>query len=111
VSNTADNPHRPSCCAPDGFYTDSSFCYRVRPSLDHSNAIAGINLSPNIAWSHDVAGYSPNFVEHAKSISIGLNADYANKYNASISYTNFFDGKYNTLVGRDFAAVSFGVSF
>ena len=40
-----------------------------------------------------------------------MNADYANKYNASLSYTNYFDGKYNTLVDRDFAAVSFGVSF
>src|SRR5690554_991057 len=110
-SNTADNPHGASWCENDGFYTDFSWGYRLRASLDYSNVIAGINLSPNIAWSHDVEGYSPNFVENAKSISIGLNADYANKYNASISYTNFFDGKYNTLVDRDFAAVSFGVSF
>src|SRR5690554_2370932 len=110
-SNIADNPHGASWCENDGFFTDFSWGYRLRASLDYSNVIAGINLSPNIAWSHDVEGYSPNFVENAKSISIGLNADYANKYNASISYTNFFDGKYNTLVDRDFAAVSFGVSF
>ena len=105
------SPHAASWCENDGFYTDFSWGYRLRAALDYSNVIAGINLSPNIAWSHDVEGYSPNFVENAKSISIGLNADYANKYNASISYTNFFDGKYNTLVDRDFAAVSFGVSF
>ena len=70
-----------------------------------------MNLSPNIAWSHDVSGYGPNFIEDAKSISLGLNADYANRYTASISYTNFFDGKYNTLRDRDFAALSVGVSF
>src|SRR5690554_3014351 len=115
-SNPADpgpdtSPRAASWCENDGFFTDFSWGYRVRAALDYSNVIAGINLSPNIAWSHDVEGYSPNFVENAKSISIGLNADYANKYNASISYTNFFDGKYNTLVDRDFAAVSFGVSF
>ena len=75
------------------------------------NVIAGINLSPSVSWSHDVEGYGPNFTEDAKAISLGLNADYANKYNASLSYTNFFDGKYNTSVDRDFAAVSFSVSF
>ena len=105
------SPRAESWCEDDGYFTDFSWGYRVRASLDYSNVFAGINLSPNIAWSHDVEGYSPNFTENAKSISIGLNADYANKYNASISYTNFFDGKYNTLVDRDFAAVSFGVSF
>src|SRR5690554_4197046 len=106
-----ESPRAGSWCENDSFFTDFFCVYRLRASLDYSNVIAGINLSPNIAWSHDVEGYSPNFVENAKSISVGLNADYANKYNASISYTNFFDGKYNTLVDRDFAAVSFGVSF
>ena len=106
-----ESPHAASWCENDGFYTDFSWGYRLRASLDYSNVFAGINLTPNIAWSHDVEGYSPNFTENAKSISVGVNADYANKYNASLSYTNFFDGKYNTLVDRDFAAVSFGVSF
>ena len=100
-----------SWCENNGYFTDFSWGYRVRASLDYSNVFRGINLSPNIAFSHDVEGYSPNFNEHAKSASIGVNADYGNKYNASISYTNFFDGKYNTLVDRDFAAVSLGVSF
>ena len=111
TSQDPTNSYSNSWCENDGFYTDFSWGYRLRASLDYSNVFAGINLSPNIAWSHDVEGYSPNFVENAKSVSIGLNADYANKYNASISYTNFFDGKYNTMVDRDFAAVSVGVSF
>lgn len=110
-SNDGVNPHGASWCENNGFFTDFSWGYRMRASLDYSNVFAGINLSPNLAWSHDVEGYSPNFNEKSKSISIGLNADYANKYNASISYTNFFDGKYNMLVDRDFAAVSVGVSF
>ena len=79
--------------------------------VDYSNVIAGINLSPNLTWSHDVDGYGPNFTENAKAISVGLNADYGNKYNASLSYTDFFDGKYNTNVDRDFLALSVGVSF
>tara|TARA_R110002020_G_scaffold435363_1_gene645544 strand:+ start:1552 stop:3408 length:1857 start_codon:yes stop_codon:yes gene_type:complete len=105
------SPNAASWCENDGYFTDFSWGYRLRASLDYSNVIAGINLSPNVAFSHDVEGYSPNFTEKAKSVSVGVNADYGNKYNASLSYTNFFDGKYNTLVDRDFAAVSFGVSF
>jgi hypothetical protein len=100
-----------SWCETDGFYTSDSWGYRMRASLDYSNVFAGVNLSPSLSWSHDVEGYGPNFTEDAKAVSLGLNADYANKYNASISYTNFFDGKYNTNVDRDFAAVSFSVSF
>lgn len=107
----ARSPKAASWCENDGFFTDFSWGYRLRASLDYSNVIAGINLSPNVAFSHDVEGYSPNFNEKAKSVSLGVNADYGNKYNASLSYTNFFDGKYNTMVDRDFAAVSFGVSF
>ncbi len=109
--NGASDGYQNSWCENDGFYTDWSWGYRLRASLDYSNVIAGINLSPSVSWSHDVEGYGPNFTEDAKAISLGLNADYANKYNASLSYTNFFDGKYNTSVDRDFAAVSFSVSF
>ncbi|MBU2072785.1 MAG: DUF1302 domain-containing protein [Gammaproteobacteria bacterium] len=100
-----------SLCETDGFFSSSSWGYRMRASLDYSNVFAGINLSPNLTWSHDVDGTGPNFIENAKAISIGLNADYANKYTASLSYTDFFDGKYNTSVDRDFVSASLSVSF
>ena len=50
-------------------------------------------------------------VPTAKAASVGLDADYLNTYTASLSYTNFFDGKYNTQGDRDFLALSFGVNF
>ncbi|MEH6502058.1 MAG: DUF1302 domain-containing protein [Pseudoalteromonas distincta] len=105
------SPNAASWCENDGFYTDWSWGYRMRAQLDYANVFAGINLSPNVAFSHDVEGYGPNFTENAKAISIGLNADYGNKYSASLSYTDFFDGKYNTNVDRDFLAASLSVSF
>ncbi|AOE87300.1 DUF1302 domain-containing protein [Pseudomonas sp. TCU-HL1] len=96
-----------------GFVTGTAWGYRTRAVLDYSNVIAGINLRPNLAWSHDVDGYGPNglFNEGAKALSIGVDADYQNTYTASLSYTDFFGGTYNTLVDRDFLAVSFGVNF
>jgi hypothetical protein len=80
---------------------------------EYNNVIQGVELKPNLAWSHDVSGYGPEpgFNEGAKAISIGLDAVYLSTYTASVSYTNFFDGKYNTNVDRDFLAMSFGVSF
>lgn len=105
------SPRAASWCENDGFHTRWSSGYRVRAALDYANVFAGVNLSPNVTWSHDVDGYGPNFTENAKAISLGLNADYANRYNASISYTNFFDGKYNTNVDRDFVSASVSVTF
>ena len=96
-----------------GFVTKNSWGYRVRGILDYSSAFAGINLHPNMAFSHDVDGYGPNgqFNEGAKAISIGLDADYQNTYTAGVSYTNFFDGRYNTLKDRDFVSLNFGMNF
>lgn len=96
-----------------GFVTKNSWGYRVRGILDYSSAIAGINLHPNVAFSHDVDGYGPNgqFNEGAKAVSLGLDADYQNTYTAGLSYTNFFDGRYNTLKDRDFVSLNFGMNF
>jgi hypothetical protein len=70
-----------------------------------------VNLTPNVFWSHDVAGYSPVFTEGSKSVGLGLDADYRNTYTASLSYTNNFGGDFNTSVDRDFVALSVGVNF
>ena len=96
-----------------GFTTANSWGYRVRGILDYSDVFAGINFHPNMAFSHDVDGYGPNgqFNEGAKAISFGLDADYQNTYTAGLSYTNFFDGRYNTLTDRDFVSMNFGVNF
>lgn len=102
-------------CDKDGFTTANSWGYRARAIWEYPDVFAGINLRPSVAWSHDVEGYSPgpggNFEEGRKAISLGLDAEYQNTYTASLSYTNFFDGKYSTVDDRDFIALSFGMSF
>jgi hypothetical protein len=100
-------------CEDDGFVTSTSWGYRARAIWDYPDAVAGINLRPSVSWSHDVEGYGPNglFTEGAKAVSLGLDADYQNTYTASLAYTDFFGGKYNTLVDRDFVALSVGVNF
>ncbi|MBU2010952.1 DUF1302 domain-containing protein [Stutzerimonas kunmingensis] len=96
-----------------GFVTANSWGYRLRALADYNNVFAGVNLTPNISFSHDVDGYGPNglFNEGAKAVSVGVDAVYQNMYTASLSYTDFFGGDYNTLVDRDFLAFSVGVNF
>ena len=107
--NTTNNPQQE--CNDKGFYTTSSWGYRARARLDYPNVFAGINLAPNLAWSHDVDGNGPNFEEGLKAVSLGLDADFKNTYTASLSYTDFFGGHFNTNGDRDFVALSVGVNF
>ncbi|MES2870981.1 MAG: DUF1302 domain-containing protein [Pseudomonadota bacterium] len=99
----------------DGFTTATSWGYRGRAVWEYNRVLPGIDLKPNLAWSHDVSGYSPgpnaNFEEGRKAITLGLDGEYQNTYTSSLSYTNFFGGRYNTLSDRDFVALSVGVKF
>ncbi|MDJ0918058.1 MAG: DUF1302 domain-containing protein [Woeseiaceae bacterium] len=103
----------PVNCNNDGYVTDSSWGYRVRAGLEYNNAFAGINLTPAIAWSHDVDGVSPNtnFNEGAKAVTVSLTGEYLNRYVGSLAYTAFSGGDYNTIEDRDFLSLSFSVNF
>ena len=105
-SNTAN-------CTNEGYVTDSSWGYRVRASLTYNDVFSGINLTPNIAWSQDVDGYSPNtnFNEGNKALTLGVNAEYLNSYTASLAYTSFWGSDYNVINDRDFVSFSLSVSF
>ena len=98
-------------CTNDGYVTDSSWGYRIRAGLTYNDVIGGINLLPSLAWSHDVSGYSPNFTEDAKALTVGLTAEYLNKYSANLAYTAFSGGDYSTVKDRDFLSLSLSVSF
>ncbi|AOY87105.1 peptide ABC transporter substrate-binding protein [Marinobacter salinus] len=103
-------------CNNDGFTTDFSWGYRARFVWDYPNALAGVNLSPQLAWSHDVEGYSPQpggaFNEGSKALGLSLQAVYQNRITGNIGYTNFFGGKpYNELTDRDFVSASVSYSF
>ncbi|HET8848514.1 MAG TPA: DUF1302 family protein, partial [Marinobacter sp.] len=90
--------------------------YRSRLVWDYPNVFAGVNLSPQLAWSHDVQGYAPQpggaFNEGNKSIGLSLEAVYQNQISGEIGYTNYFGGKpYNELTDRDFVSASVSYSF
>ncbi|MBD1400029.1 DUF1302 domain-containing protein [Pelovirga terrestris] len=106
---TATNPE-PKDAEPSSAFADAtSWGYRMVAKLDFNNAIGAVTLSPRVAWAHDVNGTTPgpggNFVEGRKAITLGLGANYQNKWSADISYTDFFGaGRYNLINDRDFLA-------
>jgi len=103
-------------CNTEGYVTSFSWGYRARAALTYNNVFAGVNMTPTLAWSHDVTGYAPgpgaNFVEGRKSIGLSLRADYLNQYSANLAYTGFFGNKrQNPLHDRDNLALSVSYSF
>ena len=103
-------------CNNEGFTTSFSWGYRARFVWDYPNVFAGINLSPQLALSHDVQGYAPspggNFSEGQKAVGLSVTGVYQNRYSANIGYTNYFGGKpYNELTDRDNVSASVSMSF
>lgn len=100
----------------DGFADPFSWGYRLVGRLTYNNAIGAVNLSPLVAFQHDVNGTTPlpigNFVEDRKAVTIGVEATYLNSWSANLQYTNFFGAGGNNLINdRDFVAVSVKYSF
>ncbi len=99
----------------DGFVSKTSWGYRATLQGDYSDVFAGVNLSPKIAWKHDVSGFAPKpggaFTEGQQSLGFSVSADYLSIYKASIAYTQFMGGDYSTRGDHDFASVSVGMQF
>lgn len=103
-------------CDKEGYTTDLSWGYRVRASLTYNDVFAGVNLTPQLAYSHDVDGYAPgpgaNFIEGRQSVGLSVKADYLNQYSANLGYTTFYgNSRFNPLHDRDFMSLSVAYSF
>ena len=102
--------------AAENFADATSWGYRIAGRLTYNNLIGPINVTPRFAFSHDVSGNTPgpggNFLEDRKAVTLGLGLDYQNKWQAGLSYTNFFGaGRHNLLNDRDFMAFNMTYSF
>ncbi len=91
-----------------------SWGYVISTQMDYTNAIGAVTLSPTAAFSHDVNGITPgpgvNFVEGRKALTLGLKAKYLEKWQAGVSYTNFFGREHlNPVHDRDF--VTFNIKY
>lgn len=100
-----------------GFPTQFSWGYRLAARADYNNAFGTpFNLSPRLAFNHDVNGISPgpggNFLEGRKSLTLGVEANYLNQWVFDLSYTAFGGAKaLNQIHDRDFASFTVKYSF
>jgi len=101
----------------DGFPTSFSWGYRMAVRADYNNVFGSpVSVSPRLAFNHDVNGITPgpggNFLEGRKSMTIGAEALYLNRWAFDLSWTIFTGGKpYNQIYDRDFASFSIKYSF
>jgi hypothetical protein len=100
-----------------GFCTPFSWGYRVAVRADYNNVWGTpFNMSPRIAFNHDVNGISPgpggNFIEGRKSATFGVEANYLNRWAADLSYSIFTGaGDLNLISDRDFVSFTVKYSF
>ena len=113
TSGNLNNPQTQT----NGFATPFSWGYRIAAKADYNNAFGTAwTLSPLFAFNHDVNGTTPgpggNFIDGRKSVTLGLQANYIDKWVFDLSYTNYFGGgQYNLISDRDFVAFVAKYSF
>jgi hypothetical protein len=101
----------------NGFPTSFSWGYRLAVRADYLNAFGSPwNLSPRVAFNHDVNGITPgpggNFLEDRKSLTVGIEGSYLNAWSADLSYTAFYGaGNLNLIGDRDFVSFTVKYSF
>ncbi|HVS53409.1 MAG TPA: DUF1302 domain-containing protein [Opitutaceae bacterium] len=93
-----------------------SWGYQVLGRLDYNSLFAGVNVSPTLAFTHDVSGNTPlplgNFVHDRKSINLSVEFTFRNAWSLELRYVNFFGaGRYNLLGDRDYFASTVKYSF
>ncbi|WP_417581708.1 DUF1302 domain-containing protein [Nitrincola sp.] len=99
----------------DGFVTRNSYGYVLRGALEYPNAFAGVTLTPEFNFRHGIKGNGPEpgaaFRENEKAISLGITADYMNRYRIGASYTSFFGGSFNAEKDRDYLSLNASIAF
>ena len=69
----------------------TSWGYQGALGLDYNNAVGAVKLSPYLRFQHDVSGSSPApsgpFVDGRKVVTLGLGANYLERWSADLSYT------------------------
>ncbi len=102
---------------PYSAFADSfSWGYQVLAKLDYNSLFAGVNVSPSLAFTHDVTGNTPlplgNFVAGRKSLNFSAEFLFQNAWSFEVRYVNFFGaGRYNLLSDRDYVSTTLKYSF
>lgn len=110
-------PPSQNCSLSPRYASAFSAGYRIYAFQDYHSAFnTGWTITPNLFWSHDVAGYSagpigPGFVEGKQVLKLGVDAKYLG-VKAGISYTMHMGAKdRNVDWDKDFLAMTVSYAF
>ncbi len=98
------------------FADDFSAGCQLLAKFEYNNVFAGVNLSPSVGLAYDFVGNTPlplgNFVEGRRTLTLGLEFNYQNKWSLDLRYVNFSGaGAQNMLRDRDFVSSTIKYSF
>jgi hypothetical protein len=93
-----------------------SWGYQMLGKLDYNNVFAGVNISPSLAFTHDVSGNTPlplgNYIRGRKSVNASIEFTYQYAWAFEFRYVRFYGADlYNLLADRDFFATTIKYSF
>lgn len=100
--------------------TQTSYGYVLLAAFNMPDLIGGvIDMTPKIAWSHDIRGTTPDpyetFIQNRASFSVGADFSYKKDLNWGVQYTYRFGlfgaDRFNPAIERDFASVYVSYTF
>ncbi|MEG9863001.1 MAG: DUF1302 family protein [Parvularculales bacterium] len=100
-------------CRPDTF----SWGYVLVGIWQYANALGTAwTVSPSIAWSHDVKGYSPapfsQYTAGSKFLDLRMTAEYQGSWRVVLGYTDFLGKELRDVnLDRDFMALDISYAF
>ncbi|RFC45659.1 MAG: Protein of unknown function (DUF1302) [Verrucomicrobia bacterium] len=105
-------PATPASAFADSF----SWGYQLLAKLDYNSLFSGVNVSPSVAFSHDVTGNTPlplgNYVTGRKSLNFSAEFTFQNAWAVELRYVNFFGAsRFNLLGDRDYVSTTLKYSF
>ena len=116
MTNTGNNIALTPATPYKGFADRFSWGYQVLAKFDYNNLFAGVNCSPSISFAQDIHGNTPlplgNFVSGRRTLSLGVEFTYQNKWALDLRYVNYSGaGSFNLIHDRDFIASTIKYSF
>lgn len=100
-------------CSQNGYVSRRSWGYRLKIGLRYPNVINQVDLSPSLAFAHDVRGwaYDAGFNEGRHTLITAVRATYQKMYFAELNWTNTWGGYYNYTRDRSWLSASAGLRF
>ena len=100
-------------CSLDGYVTPTALAYRLRLEARWRDVLPRLGVSASAVFTHDVKGWAYDFLinQGRRSLNLGLQLRYRERYFAELAYVPVWGGTYNHQADRDYMTVTAGLTF